>query len=91
MSNDFKSKLPTKTEKLIYDMAMQMHDMDHRLYSVSSHVLALGMLLKVDPDKMAEYLTGDEAKIRDYAQKINEAIQAIQKTKEEKENLTKSN
>lgn len=82
MPNDFKSKLPTKTEKIIYDMAMQMHDMDHRLYSVSSHVLALGMLLKADPEKMAEYLTGDDAKIRDYAQKINASIQKISAEKE---------
>ncbi len=85
MPNDFKSKLPSKNEKIIYDLAMQMHDIDHRVYSVSSHVLALGMLLNVDPDKMAEYLTGDEAKIRDYAQKINEAIQKIQAKKEETE------
>ncbi len=77
MANDFKKKLPTKNEALMYEVAGAIRDIDTRLWSVSSHVLALGAILNVDPAKIAELLTGDDAKIKEYAQKVNDEIQKI--------------
>src|SRR5579864_6422014 len=81
MAKDFAKPEPTKNEKMFYEIAMHLNDLDHRTWSVSSHVLAMGILLKIDPDKMAEILTGDEKAISEYAKKINDAIQKIQKEK----------
>jgi len=81
MSKDFQKPEPTKNEKMFYEIAMHLNDLDHRTWSVSSHVLAMGVLLKIDPEKMAEILTADEKVLSEYAKKINDAIQKIQKEK----------
>ncbi len=81
MPNDFNKKELSKNERIIYELAMQVNDMDHRLWSTSSHLLAIGAVLNVDPKKMAEMLTGDDAKIKEYAKKINEEIEKIEKAK----------
>lgn len=81
MPNDFNKRELSKNERIIYDLAMQLHDIDQRVWSTSSHLLALGVVLNVDPKKMAEILTGDDAKIKEYAQKINDEIQKIEKEK----------
>lgn len=81
MSNDFKKKMPTKNEQVIYDLAMHLQDVDYRVYSISSHVLALGIVLGVDPKKMAEILTGNDSKIKEYAKNINDEIQKIEESK----------
>jgi hypothetical protein len=77
-SNDFLKKEPTKNEKMFAEIVMHLQDVDQRVWSMSSHVLAMGAVLNVDPKKMAEMLTGDDAKIRDYANKVNEEIKKIQ-------------
>jgi len=69
---------------MFYEIAMHLNDLDHRTWSVSSHVLAMGVLLNVDPKKMADILTGDEKVLSEYAKKINDEIQKIQKEKEAK-------
>lgn len=84
MPKDFQRPEPSKNEKMFYEIAMHLNDLDHRTWSVSSHVLAMGILLNVDPQKMAEILTGDEKQLSEYAKKINEAIQKIEKEKEAK-------
>ncbi len=78
MPNDFKKKMPSKNEQMLYDLAMHVQDIDYRVYSVSSHVLALGIILGIDPKKLAEALTGDSAKMKEYSKKINEEIQKIE-------------
>lgn len=81
MSNDFKKKELTKGERMLYELAMQMHDLDQRVWSTSSHLLAMGILLGIDPKKMAELLTGEESVLREYAQKISDEIKKIQESK----------
>ncbi len=71
----------SKNEKMFYELAMQMHDVDQRVWSMSSHMLALGVALKVDPKKMAEILTGDQAVIKQYAEQINDEIRKIDEAK----------
>ncbi len=83
MTNDFKKKLPTKNEQMLYEVATHIHEIEQRLWSVSSHMLAMGAAMNVDPKKMAEMLTGDDAKLKEYAQKINEEIGKIEAAKKE--------
>lgn len=78
MANDFKRKEPTKTEKMIYDLMVNQQMMDHNLISNSAHIVALGILLKADPDKIAELLVNGDQQIKDYGAKINEAIKKLQ-------------
>ncbi len=78
MPNDFQQKQPTKNEQMFYELAMQMQDIDKRVWSISSHMLALGVALNIDAKRMAEILTGDDAKIREYAKNINEEIKKIE-------------
>jgi hypothetical protein len=80
MANDFKKAEPTKTERVLYELAMRLEMNDRSLHSTSAHVIALSMAMGVDPAKVAEILTDDE-KIKDYAKKINEAIDKIAKEK----------
>lgn len=81
MANDFKKAEPTKTERVLYELAMRLEMNDRSLHSTSAHVIALSIALGVDPAKVAEILTDDE-KIKDYAKKINESIDKMAKDKE---------
>ena len=53
---------------------------DRSLHSNSGHIIALSIALDLDPKKVAEILL-DDAAIRDYAKKINDAIKEIEDKK----------
>lgn len=80
-SHDFLQKQPSKNERMFAEIVMHLQDIDQRVWSMSSHVLAIGAVLGVDPKKMAEMLTGDDAKLREYANSINEEIKKIEEAK----------
>lgn len=84
MAHDFKQKEPTKTEKVLYDLMMRQEMMDRSLWTTSAHVIALGMLLNIEPEKVAEALVGGQDKIKEYGNKINEAISKLEKEKHAK-------
>lgn len=77
MSKDYMKKEPTKNEKMIYELAMRQQMMDERIYSTSLHLLALGKALDIDPKKMAEILTDETDKLKEYGNKINEEIDKL--------------
>ena len=85
MANDFKQKEPTKTEKVLYEMMMRQEMLDRSLWTTSAHVIALGMLLNIEPEKVAETLVGGQDKIKEYGNKINEAISKLEKEKKSKD------
>jgi hypothetical protein len=78
MPSDFKGKEPTKAEKMFYELAMQQQQMERALWSTSAHVVALGVLLGADPQKIAEIIVGGDDKIKEYSNKVNEAIKALE-------------
>jgi uncharacterized membrane protein YukC len=80
-TKDFMKRQPTKNEKVFSEITMYLHDIDHRIWSVASQVLAIGMIQDIDPKKMAELLTGSEEKLQEYAKKVNEEIKAIEAAK----------
>lgn len=77
MAKDYLKKEPTKNEKMLYELAMHQQMMDERVYSTSLHLLALGKALDIDPKKMAEILTDETEKLKEYGNKINEEIEKI--------------
>lgn len=84
MANDYLKKEPTKTEKMLYELAMQQHSMERGLWSTSAHVVALGLVLGADPKKVAEFMVGGDEKIKEYSKVINEEIERLEKEKRAK-------
>ncbi len=78
MANDFLKKQPTKNEKMFYDLMMGMDTLDRRMWTTSSFVTALALLLKVEPKKVAELLTGEQTEIREFSKQINDEIDKIE-------------
>ncbi len=77
-SSDFLKKQPSKNEKVFSEITMYLHDIDHRIWSVASQVLAMGLVQKVSAKHMAELLTGSDEKLQEYAKQINEEIKKIE-------------
>lgn len=81
MANDFQKKEPTKNEKMIYELYMQMQSMEKGLWSTSSLVIVMAMLTKQDPQAVAELLVNGDEKIRDFSKQINDAIKVLEEKK----------
>ena len=77
MSHDFKRKEPSKTEKVLYELFMQQQGMERALTTNSALMISLAMLMKIEPEKLAEMLT-DNAKIKEYSDKINKKIDELE-------------
>ncbi len=83
MANDFKHKEPSKTEKVLYELMMAQQGMERAMWSNSSVIMALAMLQGVDPEKVAQVLVNDDAKMKEYGNKVNEAIKRLEEKKHE--------
>jgi hypothetical protein len=81
MASDFQKKEPSKNEKLIFELAMQQHSLERSVWSTSAHVVALALVLGVDPKKVAELMVGGDEKIKGYSKTINEEIERLEKEK----------
>jgi hypothetical protein len=80
MSNDYKQKEPTKTEKMLYELAMAQNQMEKGLWSTSTVVMALAVLTKADPEEVAKLMV-DDAKLKEYSQKVNDEIKKLEAEK----------
>lgn len=85
MSNDFKKKEPSKTEKVLYELFMQQQHLHQSLNTNSAHIVAMGMLLDIAPEKVAELLVNGNDKIKEYSDKINKKIDELEEAKKGKE------
>ncbi len=78
MSKDFMKPQPTKNEKMFYDLMMSMDVLDRRVWSTSSFVTALAILLKAKPEEIAKLLTTDHDKIKAFSKQVNDEIDKIE-------------
>lgn len=85
MPSDRQGKQLTKNEQMLYELYMRQDEISHSLYTTTQVATAVGMLLGVDPEKIAQMLTTDREKIKEYTQKVNQAIQEVEKKKKEQE------
>ena len=82
MPHDFKQKEPSKNEKMMYQLAMHQQQIENQTFSNSMTILAVALALGADAEKVAKYLTTDEAKIKEFGKAINEAIDKLRPPKE---------
>ena len=80
MSNDYKKKEPTKTEKVLYELFMQQQGMERSLVTNSALLVSLAMLMNIEPEKLAEALSDNE-KIKAYSDRINKKIDELDSAK----------
>ncbi|PIR96282.1 MAG: hypothetical protein COT92_01945 [Candidatus Doudnabacteria bacterium CG10_big_fil_rev_8_21_14_0_10_42_18] len=81
MPNDFLKKEPTKNEKMLYQMLMSQQQMEQSLWATSAHMVALGILTKIDPREVAKILVSGEARIKEYSQNVNEEVKKLEAEK----------
>ena len=81
MANDFKHKEPSKTERMMYEIVRNQQSMEKGLWSTSTLVIALGILTKTDPEKIAEIMVSGDEQIKEYSKKVNDAIKKLEEAK----------
>lgn len=89
MSNDFKRKEPSKTEKVLYELFVQQQGMERALTTNSALMISMAMLLKIEPEKLAEMLAQND-KIKEFSDKINKKIDELETERRAKEKPTKT-
>jgi hypothetical protein len=82
MATDFQKKEPSKNERMIFELAMNQQHIERSLWSTSAHIVALGVLLGADPEKVAELLVNGDDKVKEYSKKVNDKIQELEKAKQ---------
>lgn len=80
--HDYKKKEPNKTERVLYELYMQQQMLERNLMTTTANVVALGILLKIEPEKIAEMLTNGNEQIKEYSEKINKALDKIQQERQ---------
>lgn len=78
MASDYKQKEPSKTERMLYELVMAHNQMEKGLWSTSTVVMALAILTKQDPAKIAELMVNGDDQLKDYSNKVNEEIKKLE-------------
>lgn len=81
MANDYIKKEPTKTERMLYELAMSHNQMEKGLWSTSTLVMVLAILSKAKPEEIAELMVNGDQKIKDFSNSINETIKKLEAKK----------
>jgi hypothetical protein len=77
MANDYIKKEPTKTEKMLYELAVAQNQMEKGLWSTSTLVLVVAMLTKQKPEDVAELMVNGDEKIKQYSQQVNDVVKKL--------------
>jgi non-ribosomal peptide synthetase component E (peptide arylation enzyme) len=85
MSNDYLKKQPSKTESMLYELAMAQRQMENGLWSTSSLVMILAILTKQKPEEIAELMVNGDTQLKEYSDKVNEIIKKLNAEKHQKE------
>lgn len=83
MPNDYKQKEPSKTERMLYELALNQQQMEKGLWSTSTLVMALAILTKQDPKKIADIMANGNEEIKNFSKQVNEAIKILESKKQE--------
>jgi hypothetical protein len=77
MPNDYVKKEPTKTEKMLYELAVSQNQMERGLWSTSSLVMVLALLTKQKPEEIAELMVNGDLKIKAFSDEINQIVKKL--------------
>jgi hypothetical protein len=80
MPNDYKQKEPSKTERMLYELAMAQNQMEKGLWSTSTVVMALALITKAKPEEVAA-LMYEDSKIKEFSEKVNAEIKRLEAEK----------
>jgi KaiC/GvpD/RAD55 family RecA-like ATPase len=83
MSKDYLKKQPSKTESMLYELAMAQRQMENGLWSTSSLVMILAILTKQKPEEIADLMVNGDVKLKEYSDKVNEIIKKLNTEKRE--------
>ncbi len=81
MANDYKQKEPSKTERMLYELAMAQNQMEKGLWSTSTVVMALAILTKQDASKIAELMVNGDSQLKEFSNKVNDEIRKLEAAK----------
>ncbi len=81
MPNDYVKKEPTKTEKMLYELAMTQQQMERGLWSTSTVAMALAILTKTKPEEIAELMVNGGDRLKEFSDKINETMRKLDQEK----------
>ena len=90
MAHDFKQKEPSKTERMLYELAVNQNQMEKGLWSTSTLVMVSAILNKLKPEEIAELMVNGDEKIKKFSTEINEHIQKLEAKKHEGHDHTKA-
>lgn len=77
MPNDYVKREPTKTEKMLYELAVAQNQMEKGLWSTSTLVMVLAILTKQKPEEVAELMVNGDDKIKEFSEKVNEIVKKL--------------
>ena len=80
MPHDYKQKEPSKTERMLYELAMNQNQMEKGLWSTSTVVMALAILTKAKPEEVAKLMFENE-KIKEFSEQVNAEIKKLESEK----------
>jgi len=83
MANDYVKKEPTKTERMLYELAMAQNQMEKGLWSTSTLVLVVAMLTKQKAEDVAELMVNGDDKIKAFSEQINKVVKELDAKKHE--------
>ena len=89
MPNDYVKKEPTKTEKMLYELAMAQNQMERGLWSTSTLVMVLAVLTKQKPEEVAELMVNGDDKIKAFSEEVNKIVKELDAKKHEGHDHTK--
>ena len=79
--SDYKQKEPTKTERMLYELAMAQNQMEKGLWSTSTVVMALATLTKQEPSAIANLMVNGDDQLKEFSNKVNEEIKKLESAK----------
>jgi hypothetical protein len=81
MSNDYLKKEPSKTEKMLYELAVNQNQMQKGLWSTSTVAMALALSSNVKAEDLAELIVNGKERIQVFSDKVNEIIKNLEADK----------
>lgn len=77
MPHDYVKKEPTKTERMLYELAVAQNQMEKGLWSTSTLVLVVAILTKQKPEDVAELMVNGDDKIKEFSEQINKIVKEL--------------
>jgi hypothetical protein len=81
MANDYLKKEPSKSEKMMYELAIGQQHLERNLWSTSTVVMAIALIAKIDPKQVAELMVNGDEQIKEFSIKVNEEIKKLEEAK----------